>query len=166
MTINDLFLVTSRRFSCSACQVLRRRPEKGLDLVVVIGHQRPPDRKISIPMVVLRQWLTAASQPALMPIVEVPANSDHRRTAKYTREHEEHTMLRCKLNLCIEYPKYKLLIFNGNNSYKCGELINSSRYIPRSYNHQPVRLAGGWWLVLVCSERRVLLASCWWLVCS
>jgi hypothetical protein len=22
------------------------------------------------------------------------------------------------------------------------------------------------WLVLVCSERRVLLAVCWWLVCS
>jgi hypothetical protein len=33
-------------------------------------------------------------------------------------------------------------------------------------NWQPVRLAGGWWLVLVCSERRVLLAGCWWLVCS
>jgi hypothetical protein len=26
-------------------------------------------------------------------------------------------------------------------------------------------VAGGWWLVLVCSERRVLLAGCWWLVC-
>jgi hypothetical protein len=27
----------------------------------------------------------------------------------------------------------------------------------------------GWWLmvlVLVCSERKVLLADCWWLVCS
>jgi hypothetical protein len=34
------------------------------------------------------------------------------------------------------------------------------------YTSQPVRLAGGWWLVLVCSERRVLLAGCWWLVCS
>jgi hypothetical protein len=22
-----------------------------------------------------------------------------------------------------------------------------------------------WWLVLVCSERKVLLADCWWLVC-
>jgi hypothetical protein len=22
------------------------------------------------------------------------------------------------------------------------------------------------WLVLVCSERKVLLAGCWWLVCS
>jgi hypothetical protein len=31
---------------------------------------------------------------------------------------------------------------------------------------QPVRLASGWWLVLVCSERKVLLAGCWWLVCS
>jgi hypothetical protein len=31
---------------------------------------------------------------------------------------------------------------------------------------QPVRLAGGSWLVLVCSERKVLLAGCWWLVCS
>jgi hypothetical protein len=32
--------------------------------------------------------------------------------------------------------------------------------------HQPVRLAGGWWLVLVCSKRKVLLTGCWWLVCS
>jgi hypothetical protein len=24
----------------------------------------------------------------------------------------------------------------------------------------------GWWLALVSSERRVLLAGCWWLVCS
>jgi hypothetical protein len=26
-------------------------------------------------------------------------------------------------------------------------------------NHPPVRLAGGWWLVLVCSERKVLLTG-------
>jgi hypothetical protein len=31
---------------------------------------------------------------------------------------------------------------------------------------QPVRLAGGWWLMLVCSEIKVLLVGCWWLVCS
>jgi hypothetical protein len=31
-------------------------------------------------------------------------------------------------------------------------------------NVQPVRLAGGWWLVLVCSERTVLLAGCGWLL--
>jgi hypothetical protein len=24
----------------------------------------------------------------------------------------------------------------------------------------------GWWLVLIYSEREVLLAGCWWLVCS
>jgi hypothetical protein len=30
---------------------------------------------------------------------------------------------------------------------------------------RPVRLAGGRWLVLICSERKVLLADCWWLVC-
>jgi hypothetical protein len=24
----------------------------------------------------------------------------------------------------------------------------------------------GWWLVLICSERKVLVAGCWWLVCS
>jgi hypothetical protein len=29
-----------------------------------------------------------------------------------------------------------------------------------------VRLAGGWWLVLICAERKVLLAGCWWLICS
>jgi hypothetical protein len=22
----------------------------------------------------------------------------------------------------------------------------------------------GWWLVLICSERKVLLAGCWWLI--
>jgi hypothetical protein len=27
-------------------------------------------------------------------------------------------------------------------------------------------LAGGRWLVLVCSERKVLLAGCCWLICS
>jgi hypothetical protein len=26
-----------------------------------------------------------------------------------------------------------------------------------------VRLAGGWWLVLICCERKILLAG-WWLV--
>jgi hypothetical protein len=31
---------------------------------------------------------------------------------------------------------------------------------------QPVRLAGGWWLVLICSERKVLLAGCCWLISS
>jgi hypothetical protein len=33
-------------------------------------------------------------------------------------------------------------------------------------NRQPIRLAGGWWLVLICSERKILLTGCWWLVCS
>jgi hypothetical protein len=35
-----------------------------------------------------------------------------------------------------------------------------------SFIKQPVRLAGGWLLVLICSERKILLADCWWLVCS
>jgi hypothetical protein len=29
-----------------------------------------------------------------------------------------------------------------------------------------VRLAGSLWLVLICSERKVLLTGCCWLVCS
>jgi hypothetical protein len=28
------------------------------------------------------------------------------------------------------------------------------------YDSQPVRLAGRWWLVLICFERKVLLADC------
>jgi hypothetical protein len=36
---------------------------------------------------------------------------------------------------------------------------------PSASISQPVRLAGGWWLVLVCSERKVLLAGYWWMVC-
>jgi hypothetical protein len=31
---------------------------------------------------------------------------------------------------------------------------------------RPVRFAGGWWLMLVCSVRKLLLAGCWWLICS
>jgi hypothetical protein len=27
-------------------------------------------------------------------------------------------------------------------------------------------MAVDWWLMLICSERKVLLAGCWWLVCS
>jgi hypothetical protein len=33
-------------------------------------------------------------------------------------------------------------------------------------DRQPVRLAEGWWLMLICFERKVLLADCWWLVRS
>jgi hypothetical protein len=33
-------------------------------------------------------------------------------------------------------------------------------------SYEPVRLADGGWLVLICSERKVLLADYWWLVCS
>jgi hypothetical protein len=33
-------------------------------------------------------------------------------------------------------------------------------------NMQLVRLADGSWLVLIYSERKVLLVGCWWLVCS
>jgi hypothetical protein len=33
-------------------------------------------------------------------------------------------------------------------------------------DRQPVRLADGWWLMLICFERKVLLADCWWLVRS
>jgi hypothetical protein len=29
---------------------------------------------------------------------------------------------------------------------------------------QPIRLVGGWWLMLICFERKVLLAVRWWLV--
>jgi hypothetical protein len=38
-------------------------------------------------------------------------------------------------------------------------------------DHQPIinsllvwLVAGGWWLVLICCERKVLLAGCWWLI--
>jgi hypothetical protein len=31
---------------------------------------------------------------------------------------------------------------------------------------QPVRLAGGQYPMLMCSERKVLPTGCWWLICS
>jgi hypothetical protein len=43
---------------------------------------------------------------------------------------------------------------------------NSADLTSQAVNLQPIRLAGGWRLVLICSERKVLLADCWWLVCS
>jgi hypothetical protein len=24
----------------------------------------------------------------------------------------------------------------------------------------------GWWLMLICSERKILPTGCWWLICS
>jgi hypothetical protein len=33
-------------------------------------------------------------------------------------------------------------------------------------NNQPVHLAGGWLLALICSERKVMFVGGWWLVCS
>jgi hypothetical protein len=32
--------------------------------------------------------------------------------------------------------------------------------------HNLAACSFGWWLVLVRSERKVLLTGCWWLVCS
>jgi hypothetical protein len=29
---------------------------------------------------------------------------------------------------------------------------------------QPVCLASGWWLMLICFERKILLVSWWWLI--
>jgi hypothetical protein len=31
---------------------------------------------------------------------------------------------------------------------------------------KPLRLADDWWLVLICFERKILVAGCWWLVFS
>jgi hypothetical protein len=30
----------------------------------------------------------------------------------------------------------------------------------------PLARSFGWWQVLICSERKILFAACWWLVCS
>jgi hypothetical protein len=55
----------------------------------------------------------------------------------------------------------------------CGTTKHKMQGMPRAYCHNwlfvricPVRLAGGWWLVLICSEKKVLLADCWCLVYS
>jgi hypothetical protein len=54
----------------------------------------------------------------------------------------------------------QLLILAGTVATKNTKCISKS--LPNSL---PVRLAGGLWLVLVCSERKVLLSGRWWLVC-
>jgi hypothetical protein len=40
-------------------------------------------------------------------------------------------------------------------------------FAPFTFRLRPsfVRLAVGWWLLLIYFERKVLLADCWWLVC-
>jgi hypothetical protein len=47
---------------------------------------------------------------------------------------------------------------------RSANIATDSMQFKQSKDLQPVRLAGGWWLVLVCSERRVLLAGCGWLL--
>jgi hypothetical protein len=32
-------------------------------------------------------------------------------------------------------------------------------------NATPAACSFGWWLMLICSERKVPLVGCWWLVC-
>jgi hypothetical protein len=49
--------------------------------------------------------------------------------------------------------------------------VNSPETIPMGFLFhatvmQSTACPFGWWLVLVCYERKVLLAGCWWLVCS
>jgi hypothetical protein len=56
----------------------------------------------------------------------------------------------------------------------CHELVSGSygrkmkmaTSAPKGAFVRPVRLAGGWWLMLICSEIKVLLAGCWWLIYS
>jgi hypothetical protein len=44
-------------------------------------------------------------------------------------------------------------------AYLSGSIIHSREF-------DPTACSFGRWLVLICSERKVLLADCWWLVCS
>jgi hypothetical protein len=39
-------------------------------------------------------------------------------------------------------------------------------FIPKMFRMLFLACSVGWWLVLVSSERRVLVAGCWWLICS
>jgi hypothetical protein len=57
-------------------------------------------------------------------------------------------------------------ILSDCHRYSHASLSSSQQENYCPWNPQPVRLAGGWWLVLVCSERKVLMVGCWWLVCS
>jgi hypothetical protein len=43
---------------------------------------------------------------------------------------------------------------------------HSKKILTIAQINSPFVLAGGRWPVLVCSERKVLLAGCWWLICS
>jgi hypothetical protein len=62
----------------------------------------------------------------------------------------------------------RLATFLGQRSYsrKKRKTVHSSCRVLKSENIlQPVRLAANWWLVLVCFDRKILLAGCWWLIC-
>jgi hypothetical protein len=43
---------------------------------------------------------------------------------------------------------------------------NVSTILLAAYSFDWWPVTGGWWLLLICSERKVLLAGCKWLVCS
>jgi hypothetical protein len=55
--------------------------------------------------------------------------------------------LHCSINIAL----YLLIVVHCISD----EVVRLTRY------SEHVRLAGGWWLVLVCSKRRVLLVGCW-----
>jgi hypothetical protein len=59
------------------------------------------------------------------------------------------------------YSIYCRLFWKGQGTSleETWKKLSSSIGWGRVQNLQPVRLAGGWWLVLVCSERKV-----WWLI--
>jgi hypothetical protein len=76
-------------------------------------------------------------------------------------------MLECQFSILEHDIKHSLVVATGSvlDLFHANHSRNGI-ILWKSWEKQPVRLAGGWWLVLVCSERKVLLSGCWWLVCS
>jgi hypothetical protein len=57
---------------------------------------------------------------------------------------------------------------NGHQNPTADELVVSTftQHGSSPYSSVSQPCSFGWWLVLICAERKVLLAGCWWLICS
>jgi hypothetical protein len=40
-----------------------------------------------------------------------------------------------------------------------------SKFLAPTRELHPIHLAGDWWLVLICFERKIPQRGCWWLIC-
>jgi hypothetical protein len=75
-----------------------------------------------------------------------------------------HWTFGCRPKQVEKWPSIPSKIMKQFEANTKGSKVRSAWWRP-SYNKSLAACSFGWRLVLICSERKVLLAGCWWLVC-